>query len=161
MLSSYPLQTAVQLHGFEEVVLLGPQAAAHVLTDCSDLAAFGLNWVLSIVRFLDQIITLTGQHQGSVQHLLWTSVEWWLLTPPVFLQLLLIFIKSVISGSSACLNLFFFLLNIFNSDTCCDFYSSNLLLYNSDITGIFLFMPRLDKALIASRWVILTQTLSS
>lgn len=43
VLSSYPLQTAVQLHGFEEVVLLGPQAAAHVLTDCSDLAAFGLN----------------------------------------------------------------------------------------------------------------------
>lgn len=75
VLSSYPLQTVVQLHGFEEVVLLGPQVAADILTDCSELAAFGLNGVLSIVGVLDQVITLTGQRQGSVQHLLWTNVE--------------------------------------------------------------------------------------
>lgn len=75
MLSSHPLQTVVQLHGFEEVVLLGPQVAAHILTDGSELAAFGLNGVLSVVGVLDQLITLTGQRQGSVQHLLSTSVE--------------------------------------------------------------------------------------
>lgn len=39
----------MQLHGFEDVVLLGPQAAAHVLADGSELAAFGLDGVFSIV----------------------------------------------------------------------------------------------------------------
>lgn len=39
----HPLQTVMQLHGFEEMVLLVLQAAAHVLTNCSELAAFGLD----------------------------------------------------------------------------------------------------------------------
>lgn len=64
----------MQLHGFEEVILLGLQVAAQILTDCSELAAFGLNGILSIVGVLDQFIALTGQRQSSVQHLLWTSV---------------------------------------------------------------------------------------
>lgn len=71
MLPSYLLQTVVQLHGFEQLVLLGPQVAAHILADRSDLAAFRLNGVFSVVRVLDQLIALTSQHQGSVQHLLW------------------------------------------------------------------------------------------
>lgn len=86
VLSPYSLQTVVQLHGFEQVVLLGPQAAAHSLTDCSDLAAFGLDGVLGIVGVLDQIVALPGQQQGSVQHLLWTSVGRWLMSPSVFIQ---------------------------------------------------------------------------
>lgn len=86
MLSPYSLQTVVQLHGFEQVVLLGPQAAAHGLTDRSDLAALGLDGVLSVVGVLDQSVALAGQQQSSVQHLLWTGVDRWLMIPSAFIQ---------------------------------------------------------------------------
>lgn len=49
VLSSNLLQSVVQLHGFEQELLLGLQTAAHVLTDFSELTAFGLNGVLGIV----------------------------------------------------------------------------------------------------------------
>lgn len=65
----------VQLHGFEEMVFPGPQVAAHILTDGSKLHAFRLNGVLGIVGVVDHVIAITGQRRGSTQHLLWTSVE--------------------------------------------------------------------------------------
>lgn len=69
--STYPLQTVVQLPGFEQVLLLGPQVAADLLADGSELGAFGLNRVLGVVGALDQCVSITSQSQGSVQHLLW------------------------------------------------------------------------------------------
>lgn len=46
------------------------QGGTKFLAHGSELAAFGLDGVLSIVRALDQLVTLTGQSLGSVQYLL-------------------------------------------------------------------------------------------
>lgn len=40
---------------------------------------------------LDQIVSLIGQRQGSVQHLLWTSMEWQTLTPKFYVFFLIKF----------------------------------------------------------------------
>lgn len=60
----------MQLDGFEEVVLPGPQAAARALGEGSELAAFGLDRVFGVVGVLDEFITLLRQGRGSVQNLL-------------------------------------------------------------------------------------------
>lgn len=65
----------MKLHGFEEELLLGLQAAPNRLANGPDLAAFGLNGILSIVGSLDETIALVGQSQGSFQHFLRTNVE--------------------------------------------------------------------------------------
>lgn len=72
---SHPLQPMMQLYGFQQVVLLGPEVAAQALADGSQLAAFGLNGVLGVVGLLDELITLMRQRRGSVQNLLQDSKE--------------------------------------------------------------------------------------
>lgn len=69
-MSSDLFQSAEQLHGFEQVLLLGLQTAAHALTHFFELAASGLNGVLSIVRVLDQLLAFMTQRRRSVQNLL-------------------------------------------------------------------------------------------
>ena len=104
----------MQLHGFEEVVLLGPQDAAHIPTDRFEFTAFGFNGVLSVVGVLDQTVALIGQQGGSVQHLLWSSVERRSLTPPPSFQHFFMVTKSAMSGflSAVCLSLFCCLIGV-------------------------------------------------
>lgn len=72
---SHPLQQMVQLHGFQKVVLLGPEIGAQSLADCSELTALRLNGVLGIVGVLDKLIAFTRQCRGSFQSLLQSSIE--------------------------------------------------------------------------------------
>lgn len=52
------------------MVFLCSQVSSQFLVHGSELDAFGLDGVLSIVGVLDQLVTLTGQSLGSVQYLL-------------------------------------------------------------------------------------------